>query len=250
MTSPLCVATSGWCRRVFHYRPPTPMYRNSPPLCTIVLQIPSLMPLKMRKVQLMALRSIPASAGQPRVGLHRSIRPWVYPRECGATLSVASRTSLSTGLSPRVRGNPKKCQTSQLYLGSIPASAGQPIPLGHQRSFPSVYPRECGATSDGQGPGRVGAGLSPRVRGNLPGRAHPCQKRGSIPASAGQPYTSSTRSRERRVYPRECGATARAGDQGVGREGLSPRVRGNQPFDGLPVSMTGSIPASAGQPFC
>ena len=39
-------------RRVFHYRPPTPMYRNSPPLCTIVLQIPSLMPLKMRKVQL------------------------------------------------------------------------------------------------------------------------------------------------------------------------------------------------------
>ena len=52
MTSPLCVATGGWCRRVFHYRPPTPMYRNSPPLCTIVLQIPSLMPLKMRKVQL------------------------------------------------------------------------------------------------------------------------------------------------------------------------------------------------------
>ena len=48
----LCVATGGWCRRVFHYRPPTPMYRNSPPLCTIVLQIPSLMPLKMRKVQL------------------------------------------------------------------------------------------------------------------------------------------------------------------------------------------------------
>ena len=52
MTSPLCVATGGWCRRVFHYRPPTPMYRNSPPLCTIVLQIPSLMPLEMRKVQL------------------------------------------------------------------------------------------------------------------------------------------------------------------------------------------------------
>ena len=47
----MCVATGGWCRRVFHYRPPTPMYRNSPPLCTSVLQIPSLTPLKMRKVQ-------------------------------------------------------------------------------------------------------------------------------------------------------------------------------------------------------
>ena len=33
------------------------MYRNSPPLCTIVLQIPSLMPLKMRKVQLYLLKS-------------------------------------------------------------------------------------------------------------------------------------------------------------------------------------------------
>ena len=52
MTSLLCVATGGWCRRVIHYRPPTPMYRNSPPLCTSVLQIPSLMPLKMRKVQI------------------------------------------------------------------------------------------------------------------------------------------------------------------------------------------------------
>ena len=43
-------------KAVFHYRPPTPMYRNSPPLCTIVLQIPSLMPLKMRKVQLRRLQ--------------------------------------------------------------------------------------------------------------------------------------------------------------------------------------------------
>ena len=43
---------------VFHHRPPTPMYRNSPPLCTIVLQIPSLMPLKMRKVQVAALGTV------------------------------------------------------------------------------------------------------------------------------------------------------------------------------------------------
>ena len=34
------------------------MYRNSPPLCTIVLQIPSLMPLKMRKVQPRAAGSV------------------------------------------------------------------------------------------------------------------------------------------------------------------------------------------------
>ena len=47
------VRSHWWLVADFHYRPPTPMYRNSPPLCTIVLQIPSLMPLKMRKVQVM-----------------------------------------------------------------------------------------------------------------------------------------------------------------------------------------------------
>ena len=87
MRSPLCVATGGWCRRVFHYRPPTPMYRNSPPLCTIVLQIPSLMPLKMRKVQIpwASGRAIsskkPAYSSQlvhhpkPRPGRFRSVNP-------------------------------------------------------------------------------------------------------------------------------------------------------------------------------
>ena len=65
MTSPLCVATGGWCRRVFHYRPPTPMYRNSPPLCTIVLQIPSLMPLKMRKVQFWLVEYFPECMSLP-----------------------------------------------------------------------------------------------------------------------------------------------------------------------------------------
>ena len=74
MTSPLCVATGGWCRRVFHYRPPTPMYRNSPPLCTIVLQIPSLMPLKMRKVQLAAWLETPQKKWHEAVPWSRL--PW------------------------------------------------------------------------------------------------------------------------------------------------------------------------------
>ena len=59
MPSLLPGATCGWRRKVFHYRPPTPMYRNSPPLCTIELQIPSLMPLKMRKVQFIRGSSSP-----------------------------------------------------------------------------------------------------------------------------------------------------------------------------------------------
>ena len=52
MTSPLCVATGGWCWRVFHYRPPTPMYRNSRHSVPSYCRFPRLCRLKMRKVQL------------------------------------------------------------------------------------------------------------------------------------------------------------------------------------------------------
>ena len=41
----------GWRREVFHCLQLTQIFRNSRSLCTIPLQIPSLMPLEMRKVQ-------------------------------------------------------------------------------------------------------------------------------------------------------------------------------------------------------
>ena len=45
-------ATCDWRGKVFHCPQLTRIFRNSRPLCTIHLQIPSLMPLEMRKVQL------------------------------------------------------------------------------------------------------------------------------------------------------------------------------------------------------
>ena len=45
-------ATCGWRCKVFHCPQLTRIFRNSRPLCTIHLQIPSLMPLEMPKVQL------------------------------------------------------------------------------------------------------------------------------------------------------------------------------------------------------
>ena len=50
--------------------------------------------------------------------------------------------------------------------GSIPACAGEPttIPLGDLPN--KVYPRVCGGTIRFDSNGRVGGGLSPRVRGN------------------------------------------------------------------------------------
>ena len=44
--------TCGWCRKVFHCLQLTQIFRNPRSLYTIHLQIPSFMPLEMRKVQI------------------------------------------------------------------------------------------------------------------------------------------------------------------------------------------------------
>ena len=49
--------------------------------------------------------SIPARAGEPRPRYASVITPRVYPRACGGTLMELCTASLTTGLSPRVRGN-------------------------------------------------------------------------------------------------------------------------------------------------
>ena len=50
----------------------------------------------------------------------------VYPRVCGGTLQPEPRRRVRAGLSPRVRGNPLIAGIIILYLGSIPACAGEP----------------------------------------------------------------------------------------------------------------------------
>ena len=53
----------------------------------------------------------------------------------------------------------------------------------------------------------------------------------SIPASAGEPLVASPMARPFGVYPRECGGTALNNIIVVTNKGLSPRVRGNRDFD-------------------
>ena len=131
--------------------------------------------------------SIPASAGEPRTAWSGRGSATVYPRECGGTLTPWTRTGSTCGLSPRVRGNPRRGRRRQPVRRSIPASAGEPSPRSGKRMMFPVYPRECGGTCNqaqlrqqmaglspegGGGTMTAGAqpthiqGLSPRVRGN------------------------------------------------------------------------------------
>ena len=111
--------------------------------------------------------SIPACAGEPRTASPSAAGPRVYPRVCGGTAPRNPNSLHTQGLSPRVRGNRIRVQKMSIWVGSIPACAGEPafrLDVGRLRG---VYPRVCGGTAGGGDDGNPDPGLSPRVRGNL-----------------------------------------------------------------------------------
>ena len=173
------------------------------------------------------LGSIPACAGEPISATGISLSVKVYPRVCGGTI-VACRDALpASGLSPRVRGNPRRQPDRRPQTGSIPACAGEPAGTAPTSSSTRVYPRVCGGTARPRRAACPRPGLSPRVRGN---RARPAGRGGrrrSIPACAGEPPSPSTRWTPWTVYPRVCGGTPMGLARDEAAAGLSPRVRGN-----------------------
>ena len=70
--------------------------------------------------------SIPACAGEPWRRSGRASSPGVYPRVCGGTRRAVTWEPDTTGLSPRVRGNRRRCRPDPDRRGSIPACAGEP----------------------------------------------------------------------------------------------------------------------------
>ena len=194
-------------------------------------------------------RSIPACAGEPpRPGRRRGYG-LVYPRVCGGTRYSPWTRRISTGLSPRVRGNPGPAGPDRQRVGSIPACAGEPCTAAWGTPSPRVYPRVCGGTRADVGPRQRLLGLSPRVRGNLGAWPDGDGRRGSIPACAGEPALPPVRPSMTLVYPRVCGGTVVLITLTVFPAGLSPRVRGNHsPFCHLRGAGR-SIPACAGEPL-
>ena len=193
--------------------------------------------------------SIPASAGKPPPDWDDDRVTGVYPRECGETSPAYSPSVCFRGLSPRVRGNPKRWRPAGSRYWSIPASAGKPVQPVEALLVSRVYPRECGETSIIARQMANEEGLSPRVRGNRMDNMPNPDEGGSIPASVGKPRLPSVFRLVKRVYPRECGETSRSIRPMLDTRGLSPRVRGNLAGAAIQQADGGSIPASAGKPM-
>ena len=173
-------------------------------------------------------RSIPAHAGEPRRRDKSERAHQVYPRPRGGTANSDPRNSACGGLSPPTRGEPFRC--------------------GRRARRRRVYPRPRGGTdTDGQKSGGD-AGLSPPTRGNRDCRHYYSSMTGSIPAHAGEPYTSMSSASVCAVYPRPRGGTLGASGGRLHLRGLSPPTRGNLCVRQADNVSGRSIPAHAGEP--
>ena len=126
-----------------------------------------------------------------------------------------------------MRGS-RDCSVSVLvFVGSIPAHAGEPIPAMMIGFAAWVYPRACGGAHRGDPSAVLEAGLSPRMRGSRLEASLHALGEGSIPAHAGEPVVVLVGSSLARVYPRACGGAIGYRPMRASQRGLSPRMRGS-----------------------
>ena len=114
-------------------------------------------------------RTIPACAGETREkgALLRQERD--YPRVCGGNKGERCIVEVYKGLSPRVRGKHAPFSLKSYLIRTIPACAGETILLHPIPGITQDYPRVCGGNCLLSPSILFLAGLSPRVRGKLPG---------------------------------------------------------------------------------
>ena len=193
-------------------------------------------------------RSIPTCVGQPHLHNAAAHCAEVYPHVCGATTFALACPYVPSGLSPRVWGNHRCGACKQRRTRSIPTCVGQPLD-GTMCFHPAkVYPHVCGATLLDWARTHRRWGLSPRVWGNHRRKKMRDERTRSIPTCVGQPGRDRRRNTRAEVYPHVCGATQPALRRTDCRQGLSPRVWGNQLPGQCQAQCPRSIPTCVGQP--
>ena len=194
-----------------------------------------------------AVRIIPARAGQtPSENLTPTCKP-DHPRACGANSAGSTNTLIASGSSPRVRGKLQCFLRPVRQLRIIPARAGQTFGNFQHCFRASDHPRACGANWFVVFKQKGLGGSSPRVRGKrlAVSSSRFCPR--IIPARAGQTSYPYGDMRANADHPRACGANSVSSVSSMNHLGSSPRVRGKLPPDSPPVVSIRIIPARAGQ---
>ena len=192
--------------------------------------------------------SIPAWAGKPQA-LYPSTSPYaVHPRVGGETARSQATVVVTSGPSPRGRGNRGAAPDPGAGQRSIPAWAGKPSAAAASFDVIGVHPRVGGETLPVLRIEREPKGPSPRGRGNQPYNRGMRTLTRSIPAWAGKPGNHDDTAHRIRVHPRVGGETQSRPIPVAVAMGPSPRGRGNRSARGTVPEQMRSIPAWAGKP--
>ena len=157
--------------------------------------------------------------------------------------------SVLKGLSPLARGNLLCDVFRDVFLGPIPARAGEPFGSTGGSSPSRAYPRSRGGTVCAISERCPPRGLSPLARGNHGEIREPAARLRPIPARAGEPRSALRSPQPKRAYPRSRGGTERRIASPAGCKGLSPLARGNLDKSHKLLVELRPIPARAGEPF-
>ena len=196
----------------------------------------------------LCLGTIPARAGEPRIGPEIFGTAGDYPRTSGGTLVEFTCQQFDMGLSPHERGNHAPSSSATCRRRTIPARAGEPRPRSARTASTWDYPRTSGGTRKALGRLERLGGLSPHERGNQEMPLCLCHVRGTIPARAGEPLRRSSTAPSGEDYPRTSGGTLPRFARQLRESGLSPHERGNRSTSTSFFLKTRTIPARAGEP--
>ena len=155
-----------------------------------------------------AVRIIPAHAGQTPWSWYGKCSPSDHPRACGANESTEEQQQEQAGSSPRMRGKRDRLSRILSSLRIIPAHAGQTTAHGIQEPQRADHPRACGANLAGLAVLFHGDGSSPRMRGKLYMIPSLDDDFRIIPAHAGQTDTGLDAMLGKPDHPRACGANS------------------------------------------
>ena len=155
--------------------------------------------------------------------------------------------SPTPGAFPRLRGKLDLLEPEDIFLGCIPAPAGE-TPVDHCGvPYPAVHPRACGGNQEVGAAAPLIPGASPRLRGKQLGAERGAGPARCIPAPAGETDEEDEDHPFSPVHPRACGGNGIGGVGAAARVGASPRLRGKpSPAESRSCDIR-CIPAPAGE---
>ena len=195
----------------------------------------------------LAVRIIPAHAGQTIALRYPQTTCPDHPRACGANYDLQADPKGNAGSSPRMRGKRGRERHGRWCHRIIPAHAGQTRHHQTCRRPRPDHPRACGANKRSVDLQGSGVGSSPRMRGKHDVSKGARQRRRIIPAHAGQTPSWGCRCLPWSDHPRACGANFKTWVKQTENHGSSPRMRGKRVRARASATRARIIPAHAGQ---